>query len=225
MNRLLILAVLLSFVLVPVVSDAGPGCCGSGKASAKAMNAGDESKASATTADGKAGCDPSACAVKCGAACTGACKGAAVKSAAASGDMGLEEKKGIAVQRELYPLETCVVSGMKLGAMGEPIDYVHEGRLVRLCGSGCVSKFQKDPAVYLEKLDAAVIAAQSESYPLTTCPVSGAKLGAMGEPVDYVYDGQLVRFCCAGCIDKFEEDPSAAMAMLEAARREAKEMN
>jgi len=225
MNRLLILAVLLSFVLVPVVSDAGPGCCGSGDASAKAMSAGDASKASAATAGEKVGCDPSACAAKCSASCAATCKGAAAKSTAASAGMAMDEKQGIAVQRELYPLDTCVVSGMKLGAMGEPIEYVHEGRLVRLCGSGCVSKFQKDPAVYLEKLDAAVIAAQSESYPLTTCPISGAKLGEMGEPVAYVYEGQLVRFCCSGCIDKFKEDPTAAMAMLEAARREAREAN
>lgn len=228
MNRILILAVLLSFVLVPVVSEAGPGCGGSGKASGKAMGAGSGCKASAETADAKASCDPAACAAKCGASCTGACKGAKASqasAAAASADMVGKEVKGIAGQMQLYPLDTCVVSGEKLGSRGEPFDYDHEGRLVRLCCQGCVGPFQESPAVYLEKLDAAVIAAQSESYPLTTCPVSGMKLGGMGEPVDYVYQGQLVRFCCSGCIDKFNEDPSAAMAMLEAARSEALETN
>ena len=35
------------------------------------------------------------------------------------------------------------------------------------------------------------------------------KLGAMGDPVDYVYQGRLVRFCCAGCIGTFQSDPLA----------------
>jgi hypothetical protein len=182
MNRLLILAVLLSFVLVPFASEAGPGCCGSGKASGKGMSAG-------------ADCQESA--------------------AAACAKMVSKGTDGIVLQKELYPLETCLVSRNKLG--DESVDHLYEGRLVRLCGPGCLERFRENPAAYLEKLDAAVIAVQSESYPLTTCPVSGMKLGSMGEPVDYVHEGRLVRFCCAGCIGSFQEDPTAAMALLEAA--------
>ena len=143
------------------------------------VGAGSGCKASAATADAKAACDPAACAAKCGASCTGACKGAKASqasAAAASADMVKKEAMGIAGQVELYPLDTCVVSGEKLGSMGEPFDYDHEGRLVRFCCQGCVGPFQENPAVYLEKLDAAVVAAQSESYPLTTCPVSGIRL-------------------------------------------------
>lgn len=59
-----------------------------------------------------------------------------------------------------YPLDTCVVSGEKLGEMGKPYDYVHQepgqpDRLVRFCCKGCVRDFKKDPAAYLKKLDAA----------------------------------------------------------------------
>lgn len=59
-----------------------------------------------------------------------------------------------------YPLDTCVVSGEKLGEMGKPYDYLHkeEGkpdRVVKLCCKMCVGKFKKDPAKYLSKLDAA----------------------------------------------------------------------
>ncbi|MFT3868691.1 MAG: hypothetical protein QM715_09340 [Nibricoccus sp.] len=59
-----------------------------------------------------------------------------------------------------YPLDTCVVSGEKLGEMGTPIDYIHkeEGkpdRLVRFCCKMCIGKFKKDPAKYLKLIDEA----------------------------------------------------------------------
>jgi hypothetical protein len=48
--------------------------------------------------------------------------------------------------------------------------------------------------------------AGSFPYPLDVCIVSDAKLGSMGDPVVKTYDGREVRFCCAGCIKKFEAD-------------------
>lgn len=65
-----------------------------------------------------------------------------------------------------YPLDTCVVSGEKLGAMGKPYDYVHQApgqpdRLVRFCCRGCVKDFKKDPAAYLRILDEAANKARS----------------------------------------------------------------
>ncbi|MFT3783194.1 MAG: hypothetical protein QM790_14390 [Nibricoccus sp.] len=59
-----------------------------------------------------------------------------------------------------YPLDTCVVSGEKLGDMGKPVDYIYkeEGkpdRLVRFCCKMCISKFKKDPAKYLKAIDEA----------------------------------------------------------------------
>jgi len=51
-----------------------------------------------------------------------------------------------------YPLDTCVVSGEKLGSMGEPFVITHEGTEVRFCCDGCLPKFKKDPAKYLAKL-------------------------------------------------------------------------
>jgi YHS domain-containing protein len=57
---------------------------------------------------------------------------------------------------EPYPLDTCVVSGMKLGSMGEP--YVHhtaDGTEVRFCCKGCLPAFEKSPENYLEKIEAA----------------------------------------------------------------------
>ncbi|MFT6862821.1 MAG: YHS domain-containing protein [Akkermansiaceae bacterium] len=51
-----------------------------------------------------------------------------------------------------YPLDTCVVSGEKLGSMGEPFVITHEGTEVRFCCDSCVPKFKKDPSKYLAKL-------------------------------------------------------------------------
>lgn len=62
-------------------------------------------------------------------------------------------------KKDAYPLQTCVVSGEKLGDMGKPYVYTHEGREVRLCCKGCLKDFQKDPAKYLKKLDDAEKAA------------------------------------------------------------------
>jgi hypothetical protein len=53
-----------------------------------------------------------------------------------------------------YPLDSCIVSGEKLGSMGDPIVKVYDGREVRFCCSGCVKKFEADKAGYLAKIDA-----------------------------------------------------------------------
>lgn len=55
-----------------------------------------------------------------------------------------------------YPLSTCIVSGGKLGSMGEPVMYDHEGREIRFCCKGCAKAFRKDPAKYLTKIHEAL---------------------------------------------------------------------
>ncbi len=57
-----------------------------------------------------------------------------------------------------YPLDTCVVSGEKLGTMGKPIVHQQDGREVQFCCKSCLPKFAKDPAKYLKKLDEAAVA-------------------------------------------------------------------
>ena len=53
---------------------------------------------------------------------------------------------------------------------------------------------------------------------LTTCPVSGDKLGGdMGKPYVMVYQGQEVKFCCPMCKKDFDKDPAKYMAKIRAA--------
>lgn len=59
----------------------------------------------------------------------------------------------IATQAESYPATVCPISGEALGTMGDAYDYVHAGRLVRLCCSGCIDKFKADPAAALATLE------------------------------------------------------------------------
>ena len=59
-----------------------------------------------------------------------------------------------------YPLDSCVVSGDKLDHEGKPFEYTYKvagkpDRLILLCCKDCVADFEKEPAKYLKKIDAA----------------------------------------------------------------------
>jgi hypothetical protein len=62
-------------------------------------------------------------------------------------------------------------------------------------------------------------------YPLDTCIITGAELGSMGDPVLHMYDGIEVRFCCAGCIEVFEDDPEAYLSALREAMSKQHQLN
>ena len=51
-----------------------------------------------------------------------------------------------------YPLDVCIVSGEKLGSMGEAITHVHEGQEVKFCCKNCKPDFVKEPAKFMSKL-------------------------------------------------------------------------
>ncbi|MCB2141338.1 hypothetical protein KQH29_00180 [bacterium] len=127
----------------------------------------------------------------------------------------------VKLQEERYPMDTCLVSGEKLGGeMGDPVKLVYNNRLVQFCCKGCVKDFKAEPEKFLKQLDEAVIESQKEDYPLGTCVVSEEPLGgAMGEPIDAVYANQLVRFCCKGCKKDFEESPAKFLEKIDAARK------
>lgn len=57
---------------------------------------------------------------------------------------------------------------------------------------------------------------------MTTCPVSGDKLGEMGKPFVFEYKGHEVKLCCPDCKKDFDKDPAKYMKKIEAADKEAK---
>ena len=131
------------------------------------------------------------------------------------------DAKLIAQQMPLYPLDTCVVTGDKLGKQGTAYDFVYQNRLVRLSSKEHLATFLKDAPKFLSKLDAAVIERQKTGYKLTTCVVSGEKLGGeMGDPIDHVFGNRLVRFCCKSCVKDFGKDPLKYLALLDAGAKD-----
>jgi YHS domain-containing protein len=58
-------------------------------------------------------------------------------------------------------LKTCPVSGDKLGGdMGKPFVFVYQGQEVKMCCPMCKADFDKDPAKYIKKIQAAAVAPQ-----------------------------------------------------------------
>jgi len=122
----------------------------------------------------------------------------------------------VAAQMKSYPMDVCPMSGEKLD--DKATSHVVGTRLVRFCCDKCYASFQKDPKPAMAKLDAAYISAQTKTYKLKTCPVSGEELGKSGTPVDYLYGTTLVRFCCKDCVKDMEKDPDAVMKKVKAAQ-------
>ena len=57
---------------------------------------------------------------------------------------------------------------------------------------------------------------------LTTCPVSGDKLGGdMGKPFLMEYKGQEVKLCCKSCKKDFDKDPAKYIKKIRAADKAA----
>ncbi|MEE8143385.1 MAG: TRASH domain-containing protein [Planctomycetota bacterium] len=73
----------------------------------------------------------------------------------------------VAKQKKRYPFKECVVSGKKLGSMGEPVDYVMANRLFRFCSDGCIKKVKANPPKYLAVLEAADPRQKSKKAPET----------------------------------------------------------
>jgi hypothetical protein len=47
------------------------------------------------------------------------------------------------------------------------------------------------------------------------CPVTGERLGSMGEPIKVTVKGRAVFLCCKGCIDEIKTNPDKYLAKLD----------
>jgi YHS domain-containing protein len=61
--------------------------------------------------------------------------------------------------------------------------------------------------------------AAPKPYPLTTCVVSGEKLGTMGKPFVHTVEGREVQFCCKACLKDFNKDTKKFLKKLDEASK------
>jgi hypothetical protein len=118
-----------------------------------------------------------------------------------------------------WPLDTCVVSGEKLGSMGDPIIKLHTGREVRFCCGGCVGAFDADPASYLAKADEKIIELQKPFYPLDYCIIdTGESVSGDPEKDSFsVVGNRLFIYCCPPCDEDVRANPAKYIEILDKA--------
>lgn len=116
----------------------------------------------------------------------------------------------IDAQSKDYPLDKCLNSGEALG--DKPVSFLLGNHLVKTCCADCQKKLEADKAASIEKYTAAVAEKLAANYPADKCPISGEKLGAMGDPVNIMIGDHLIKLCCAGCEKGVAKDPAKAVA-------------
>jgi YHS domain-containing protein len=122
--------------------------------------------------------------------------------------------------------QVCPVTGARLGSMGTPLKLLLNDQAVYLCCEGCVAKVRENPLAYFRRPAAArrdqdrSPAPQVAVVPLIAadragidrqqiCPVTGGRLGSMGEPIKLTVNGHVLYVCCEGCIRKVQQNPAA----------------
>ena len=65
-------------------------------------------------------------------------------------------------------------------------------------------------------------AGKPKPYPLETCLVSDEKLGEMGKPFAFTYEGQEIKLCCKSCQKDFKKDSSKYIKKLASAEKSGK---
>ncbi|MBV8881270.1 MAG: hypothetical protein JO332_14990 [Planctomycetaceae bacterium] len=93
--------------------------------------------------------------------------------------------------------------------------FTYQGQVIGLCCNDCKAKFAKEPEKYIEKVkefkkdekksDGGNVQNINFEDPINKkCPIKGTEVAA-GRTVEY--KKQLIGFCCADCVAKFESDP------------------
>jgi Cu(I)/Ag(I) efflux system membrane fusion protein len=112
--------------------------------------------------------------------------------------------------------KVCPVEGVELGTMGAPLLAEVGGQKVWTCCDACPPKLKANPAKYLAKLVPATPAATTErsAAEQQICPVTGAKLGSMGDPILVEVEGRKVWTCCDACPPKLKANPARYLPRL-----------
>ena len=60
-------------------------------------------------------------------------------------------------------------------------------------------------------------AKKAKAYPLDKCVVSDEKLGEMGKPFVFTYEGQEIKLCCKSCQKDFKKEPAKYLKKIKEA--------
>lgn len=126
-----------------------------------------------------------------------------VATAAALATGAFAADKAFKLKVKPYPLDTCVVSGEKLGTMGDAVVLTEGDQEIQLCCKSCKKDFDKGKKAALAKVEAAW--KNVKAYPLDGCIVSDEKLDP-AKAVGVVAEGREFRLCCKSCLKDFKKD-------------------
>lgn len=113
---------------------------------------------------------------------------------------------------DAYPLDTCPVSGEKLGDDAVSVvlsgmkDKNLDGTHMKFCCKKCEAAFKADPAKFMPKVEEKLIA-QAGNYPLGTCLVMTDE-GIDASSKTVVYHNRVYKLCCKKCVNRFTKDPA-----------------
>ena len=121
-----------------------------------------------------------------------------------------------------YPLETCPVSGEKLGKDAVVVvlagmkDKNLDGTQMKFCCAKCEAAFKAEPEKFMPKIDEAIVKATADKYPLKNCLLmKDEALDAEAKTV--VYQNRVYKLCCKKCVNRFSKDPAKYAREFEAA--------
>ena len=86
------------------------------------------------------------------------------------------------------------------------------GKRVYVCCEGCLEKLKADPAKYIKELESQGVTPEKAPVPQTVCPVLG---GEIDKSLFAEVEGNKIYVCCAGCIDKINDEPKKYIDQLE----------
>ena len=62
--------------------------------------------------------------------------------------------------------------------------------------------------------------AKAKPYPFEKCIVTDEKLGEMGKPFVFTYEGQEIKLCCKSCQKDFKKEPAKYLKKIKDAEAE-----
>ena len=114
-----------------------------------------------------------------------------------------------AAKKPMKPQTTCPILG---GKIDKSLYVDYEGKRIYVCCPGCIAEVKKDPAKYIEKLEAEGITLDKATIPQTTCPVMGGKIN---KNLFVEHGGKRIYACCPGCLPELKKDPAKYIKKLE----------